>query len=208
MPSIQRFCDAMRWAADSDQVGYSQSDRYSLGPSDFFGTGRYNTDCSALVVAALKHAGFDVGGATYTGNMSANLTARGWVRLPADGRPRKGDILLNDAHHVAVWLGDRLAQASIGEGGRVSGGARGDQTGGEVNTRTYYDYPWSCYLRYAGESEEDMTPDELMRYSLKGDNGYTADIGRRICRLDDKTQTLVDQVKAMNKTLAAIAKKL
>ena len=30
MGSLQKFCDAMRWAADSNRVGYSQSDRWDV----------------------------------------------------------------------------------------------------------------------------------------------------------------------------------
>lgn len=157
MGSITKFCDAMRWAADSNQVGYSQSDRWDV---EFFGDGLYNADCSSLVIQALRYAGFDTGGATYTGNMSSELCARGWVRVANDGNPRKGDILLNDANHVAVWLGDCLAQASIDENGNIAGGSRGDQTTAEVNTRSYYNYPWNCYLRWAGSDEEPQYESE------------------------------------------------
>lgn len=154
---LSKFCSAMRWAADSNQVGYSQSDRASLKPSDFFGSGKYNTDCSALVITALKYAGFDTGGASYTGNMSANLTARGWKRISPTSALKAGDILLNDANHVAVWLGDCLAQASIDEHGGIAGGARGDQTGSEVNTRSFYSYPWDCILRHVASSGGSST---------------------------------------------------
>lgn len=192
MPSLQRFCDAMRWAADSDRVGYSQSDRESLQEWKFFTGEDTNTDCSKLTIEALQYAGFPTGWATYTGNMSAALCANGWERLPVDGNPRKGDILLSDAHHVAVWLGDCLAQASLGEGGLVSGGARGDQTGWEVNTRGYYDYPWDCYLRYAGDDEEedDMRPADFWEYnyngSAPGGNMYNCVVGMSV-KLDALT---------------------
>ena len=192
MPSLQKFCDAMRWAADSDRVGYSQSDRESLQEWKFFTGEDTNTDCSKLTIEALQYAGFLTGWATYTGNMSAALCANGWVRLPVDGNPRKGDILLSDAHHVAVWLGDCLAQASLGEGGLVSGGARGDQTGWEVNTRGYYDYPWDCYLRYAGDDEEedDMRPADVWEYnyngSAPGGNMYNCVVGMSV-KLDALT---------------------
>lgn len=45
----------------------------------------------------------------------------------------------------------------------------------------------------------DRVVDKLMRYVLKGDNGYTADIGRRICRMDDKTQAIMDSLKSIDK---------
>jgi len=153
MGSIQKFCDAMRWAADSDQVGYSQPDRDSLRPEDFFGSGLYNIDCSKLTVVALQYAGFETGWASYTGNMSDALCANGWERLSPWVDLKAGDILLNDSDHVAVWLGDCLAQASIDENGNIAGGARGDQSGWEVNTRDFYSYPWNCILRYTGNSD-------------------------------------------------------
>lgn len=111
-----------------------------------------NCDCSSLVIHCLKEAGFDTGTATYTGNLSDNLTRRGWKRLPVNSSPQPGDILLNDVHHVAVYLGGgKLAQASISERGTAYGRA-GDQTGRETNIRPYYNYPWNCYLRYGGGS--------------------------------------------------------
>ena len=45
----------------------------------------------------------------------------------------------------------------------------------------------------------DRVADKLMRYKLKGDNGYEADIGQRICRMDDKTQTIVNNTKEITK---------
>lgn len=177
--SITKFCDAMRWAADSDQVGYSQSDRESLKASSFFKSGLYNTDCSKLVIEALKYAGFDTGSSTYTGNMSANLTARGWRRVKPNGKPQKGYILLNDANHVAVWLGDCLAQASIDEHGNIAGGSPGDQTHNEVNTRSYYNYPWDCYLvpPEGGLDMNDAEMKQLAAYIAQaiGEQAYGSD---------------------------------
>ena len=208
MPSLQKFCDAMRWAADSDRVGYSQSDRESLQEWKFFTGEDTNTDCSKLTIEALQYAGFPTGWATYTGNMSAALCANGWERLPVDGNPRKGDILLSDAHHVAVWLGDCLAQASIGEGGLVSGGARGDQTGWEVNTRSYYDYPWDCYLRYAGESEDDMTPEQaaqlkfVFQHMCWDDSTHYSDMGNLVAEMPITYPTVDAKGKEVKHTAA------
>lgn len=143
MASIQAFIDRMRfWCAEGD-LGYDQGDRWDIREGG-------ECDCSSLVIFALQEAGFDTGSASYTGNMSGNLTARGWRRIPFTWSPHAGDILLNDANHVAVWLGDCLAQASIDENGNISGGQPGDQTGGETNLRGLYDYPWDCILRYSG----------------------------------------------------------
>lgn len=151
MASLQKFIDRMRYWCEQGNLGYDQGNRQDI---------RYGgeCDCSSLVIFALKEAGFDTGNATYTGNMSSNLTARGWKRIPNNGRPQAGDILLNDANHVAVWLGDKLAQASKDENGRYRGGKSGDQSNYETNTRGYYNYPWSCYLRYVGNSSATSSP--------------------------------------------------
>ena len=45
-----------------------------MGPKDY--------DCASSIITALRNAGFDTGSATYTGNMAAELCARGWTRLP------------------------------------------------------------------------------------------------------------------------------
>lgn len=41
----------------------------------------------------------------------------------------------------------RLAQASKDENGRYTNGKAGDQTGSELNTRTWYNRPWDTVLR-------------------------------------------------------------
>lgn len=144
MGNLNTLINRMRYWCGSVSLGYDQTNRWDIRPGG-------ECDCSSLVIYALREAGFDTGSATYTGNLSANLTARGWHRLPVDGNPRPGDILLNDVHHVAVYLGNgQLAQASISEHGTISGAA-GDQTGGETNIRSYYSYPWDCYLRYGAD---------------------------------------------------------
>lgn len=144
MASVSALINRMRYWCAVANLGYSQADRWNFNPSGG------NCDCSSLVIHCLKEAGFDTGSATYTGNLSSELTKRGWTRLPANGNPQAGDILLNDVHHVAVYLGGgKLAQASISERGTAYGRA-GDQTGRETNIRLYYSYPWNCYLRYQG----------------------------------------------------------
>jgi len=146
MGDINKLIERMRYWCDKADLGYDQASRWDIRDGG-------ECDCSSLVIFALRESGFDTGTATYTGNMRANLTARGWVCVTPDGCPHPGDILLNDNNHVAVCTGwGILSQASRGESGhRVSGGRAGDQDGYETNTRDYYDYPWSTYLRYEGE---------------------------------------------------------
>lgn len=144
MGNLNTLVNRMRYWCAEVSLGYDQTNRWDIRPGG-------ECDCSSLVIWCLREAGFDTGDATYTGNLSSNLTARGWRRLPVDGNPRPGDILLNDVHHVAVYLGGgQLAQASISENGTISG-ASGDQTGRETNVRAYYNYPWNAYLRYGAD---------------------------------------------------------
>lgn len=151
MPNINAAIAAMDKACRVWSVGYCQTHRWNIRDGG-------ETDCSALVIWALRQGGFDTGGATYTGNLSYNLTRRGWLRLPANlGVLQPGDILLNDTHHVCMVISGHghnaiIAQASIDERGKASGGRAGDQTGYETNERRVYSYRhgWDCILRYKG----------------------------------------------------------
>jgi len=175
----------MRYWCDDANLGYDQNSRWNIAPGG-------ECDCSSLVIWCLSEAGFDTGntprygfwpttGATYTGNMSSVLTARGWKRLPNDGHPKTGDILLNDAHHVAVYVGNGLiSQASNGEHG-ATGNQTGDQTGRETITRGYYNYPWDCYLRWTGQEEPELTDAEMDKLASK----VAAKVWAAV--LDDKT---------------------
>lgn len=123
-------------------LGYSWDHRWDFWPGG-------EVDCSSLVISVLRECGFETGTASYTGDMREQLCAHGWRVVAPDGDPHVGDILLNDARHVAVCVAPgTVSQASIDESGGVRGGRPGDQTGWETNTRGYYDYPWDCYLRY------------------------------------------------------------
>lgn len=150
--SIAKFCENMRKACEDWSLGYDQNQRWNIYDGG-------ECDCSSLVIWALKQAGFDVGDATYTGNMSSNLTKRGWTRIPFTSlsQVKAGDILLNDNYHTAAVISGsgttaKLAQASIDERGRATGGSAGDQTGNETNIRIVYNYShgWDCILRYSG----------------------------------------------------------
>lgn len=178
MPSISKAIAAMDKACRVWSVGYDQYQRWNI----------YNggeTDCSALVIWALKQGGFDTGSATYTGNLSANLTSRGWRRIAPDlGILQPGDILLNDTHHVCMVISGHgrnaiIAQASIDERGKASGGRAGDQTGYETNERRVYDYRhgWSCILRYSGIEVPSSTKNPAGRVHVDGFWGAETTLG-------------------------------
>lgn len=166
MADLDRFVKRMIYWCEEADLGYDQWNR-----QDFRNGGE--SDCSSLVIHALQEAGFDTGSATYTGNMSYNLTSRGWKRIPNNGNPQNGDILLNDVNHVGVYINSNgwrgVAQASGDESGNIHGGQGGDQTGYETFiTNGYYNYPWDCYLRYEGAQssvKEDFDVD--IKYALR-----------------------------------------
>jgi cell wall-associated NlpC family hydrolase len=151
--AIQNAINLIKTACTQWNLGYDQSNRL-----DFRKGGE--TDCSALVILTCEQAGLLPRnnirkgiGATYTGNMRANFQARGWrvLRNLSVSQLQPGDVLLNDADHTAMYVGNgQIAQASIDEHGRASGGASGDQTGRETLVRSYYNFPWSCVLRFHG----------------------------------------------------------
>lgn len=151
MPNLSQAIAAMDKACRIWSLGYDQGNRWDIRNGG-------ECDCSSLVIWALRQGGFATGGASYTGNLSANLTRHGWKRLPPDlDTLQAGDILLNDSHHVCMVVRGHgtsaiIAQASIDERGKASGGRAGDQTGGETNERRVYVYRhgWNCILRYTG----------------------------------------------------------
>ena len=154
--AIQDAVNLIKTACTQWSLGYDQKNRL-----DFRNGGE--TDCSALVILTSEQAGLLRGnnirksiGATFTGNMRANFRDRGWQVLPnlPVSQLQPGDVLLNDSRHTAMYVGNgQLAQASIDERGHIAGGGSGDQTGRETLVRSYYDFPWSCVLRFHGTAQ-------------------------------------------------------
>lgn len=136
---IERYVSWMLGVAADDSHGYDQAYRWGE---------RGDYDCSSLTISALRAAGIDTLWATYTGNMRSALTQTGFYCRGFDNLKR-GDILLNDTYHVAVYIGNgMLVQASGNEWGGAVGGEPGDQTGYEIWSCSYYDYPWDTVLRF------------------------------------------------------------
>lgn len=152
--------------------GYSQPNRAGIGTGggvgetitlsdgSKVGISAGDKDCSSLAIEAYRALGVGVGGATYTGNMRGCMVSSGnfsWHGRSELGSLQRGDILLRESSHTAVYLGNGLiGHASASEHGTTSG-TRGDQTGREVCVRSYYDYPWDGFLRYCGPARQGQT---------------------------------------------------
>lgn len=151
---------ALKTAAD-DTHGYDQTNRWG---ADY--------DCSSFVISAFKVAGVPLT-CTYTGDMRGDMLRNGFADVTASinmtngAGLQAGDVLLNHTHHTALYCGgDKIVQASINERGTTTGGATGDQTGKEIYTRSYYNYPWDCVLRYVGNSTSTETREEVAQDAL------------------------------------------
>lgn len=169
MSKVSKAVDYMKKIAADPKHGYSQTNR----------NGNPNTwsdyDCSSLVISAYQAAGVPVKdkGATYTGNMYSVFLQCGFrdvtnkVNLATGSGLIAGDVLLNHADHTAMMIStSQLAQASCDENGGISGGKVGDQTGYEIHTRSYYNYPWNCVLRYPETAAKALPVLDKSGYTL------------------------------------------
>ena len=186
------------WAKD-DSHGYDQD--YRWGEKGDF-------DCSSAVIQAWQNAGVPVksGGATYTGDMKnvflkngfADVTSK--VNVATGSALLRGDVLLNEAHHVAMYCENgKEVEASINEKGTAHGGKPGDQTGKEFLVRSYRNYPWDCVLRYQESNSSSTTTTEKVAYvaRMSKDAQTFVDAGKTKSTLWPKIKknTLVDVIK-------------
>lgn len=149
--------------------GYSQYSRMGDGTTESIRLSDGTTvtiaggdrDCSSAVITALRAVGINTFGASYTGNMKAELLKTGLFVWQAMGKAsaKRGDIYLNERHHTAVCVspygsarGDLLAQFSISERGTITG-TKGDQNGRESNIKPYYTYPWDGKLVWKSDGK-------------------------------------------------------
>ena len=165
MSKIETYVQNAINIANDNSHGYSQVNRWG---KDY--------DCSSLVITVVESAGIPVkskGGATYTGNMLSAFKRCGFtdvtkrINLATGAGLRRGDILLNRVHHTEIYIGNgRNVGAHSSENGSVTG-QTGDQTGKEICTNAYYNYPWTNVLRYeeaatAGKKDVDAIASEVI----------------------------------------------
>lgn len=180
MSKIETYVQNAINIANDNTHGYSQVNRWG---KDY--------DCSSLVITVVENAGIPVkskGGATYTGNMLSAFKRCGFtdvttrVNLATGAGLIRGDILLNRTHHTEIYIGNgRNVGAHSSETGGVTG-QTGDQTGKEICTNAYYNYPWTNVLRYTEESatagKKDV--DTIAREIIAGKWGNGDDRKKRL----------------------------
>lgn len=167
MSIIEQACKFATDIASDNSHGYDQIKRWG---KDY--------DCSSLVISAYESAGLKVkeAGASYTGNMRQAFVKCGFKAIIYDRTLalKRGDVLLNEQHHTALYLGNgSIVQASINEKGTTTGGKTGDQTGKEIAVGSFYEYRkgWQYVLRYdeTTPKEEVKTVNVEIRRLVQGD---------------------------------------
>lgn len=158
---VEAAVNYMLEIAADNRHGYSQDASRRWNNPDF--------DCSSLVIMAFRNAGFPLKGASYTGDVKKAFLADGFQALPANGLLQRGDVLLNEKHHTAVYIGGgQIVHASSSEtGGKY--GTPGDQTGGEICVRNYYvpKFGWDCILRYPDQEKKEPEREVLCMVELR-----------------------------------------
>ena len=118
------------------------------------GWGPNGYDCAHLIIAAYQQAGLPVrsAGASHTGNMRAAFLTCGardvtrQVNLATGAGMQPGDVLVNQASHAAMFIGNgRIVQARSDFDGMP-----GDSSGREIAVGPYYNWSpggWDFVLR-------------------------------------------------------------
>ena len=152
MEIVDKVCALAIEMANDNSHGYSQRNRW--GP---------DYDCSSFIIHLWTECGVDVKsrGATYTGNMLMAFLQSGFRKVnPATEILKAGDVLLNVQKHTALYIGNgRMVHAAGSENGGVHG-MTGDQTGYEICTTSYYDFPWDYVLRYDPQDPAESSGDD------------------------------------------------
>lgn len=202
MPNIQTAVNFMVNTANDNSHGYDQENRN--GP---------DYDCSSLVATALNKAGFDVPITAYTGDIEKYLTKCGFKKCSTPWKA--GDIHITPGKHMCMSIdASRIAQASINEKGKTTGGKTGDQTGNEINIRAYYDYPWTSHYRYTAETGgKDYSGVKRLEYKptikevYPGDSGVNVLLVQEILRARgfkgaDGKELVLDRIAGKNTVYA------
>lgn len=166
MGSKELLAQRMEYWCNEGNLGYDQDQRWNIWEGG-------ETDCSALALWCAWEAGYLPEKPTwgYSGSIASQLMPYGFYKVPFNfDEVRRGDILVNESHHVAIALGNGLlGQAGHDENWRYHGGQSGDQTGDETVIKPMYDYPWDFILRPPDSDEEqEQEKREKVQYVYNG----------------------------------------
>lgn len=176
MTVVEKAARFMEETAANDEHGYDQQYRWNE---------RGDYDCSSLVISAYKHAGVPLQ-STYTGNMKADFLSHGFenvtskVDLRTGANMKRGDVLLNEVTHTAMYIGNgKIVHAAGNEYGKATGGKPGDQTGREICVANYYNASWGVVLRYKDQNAEAPAhgTDEPWEEAVENEDYYIVKYG-------------------------------
>lgn len=164
-----------RWGSGEPCAVEVEGNTYTIAGGD--------RDCSSSVIDAWRHAlvgtSFEgrLDGATYTGNMRSVFVNSGLFEWqPMSFIAQRGDIYLNEVNHTAMCQSaepDMLSEFLLNELGGITGGAVGDQTGGESVVRAFWtpSFGWDGILHYNGQADKELdmpTVEEIWSYDING----------------------------------------
>lgn len=209
MSKVENYTQQAINIANDNRHGYSQYNRW--GSPDY--------DCSSLVITVVQNSGIPVksNGATYTGNMYSVFLKCGFkdvtnsINLRTGQGLKRGDVLLNTTHHTEIYIGNgKNVGARISELGTIYGKA-GDQTGQEIRTHSYYNYPWDCVLRYP-ESYTHNVDNSITLFAkdvIKGKYGNGNARKENIYKtVQDEVNNILKKRKLKNNYVTEIAEKV
>lgn len=145
----QGIAKAVSWAvmiANNNGYGYDQPTRtsgWAKWQSDPSCTNQCGSfDCSSFIAAALTEAGyFQTNPEFATGTEAAALTGAGFKEIAGSATTsaglQPGDILIWTSHTEMYIGNNQTVAAHINEGGGISGGQVGDQTGHEISVESF-----------------------------------------------------------------------
>lgn len=156
MTKVERYTQEAERIARDDTHGYSMQNR----------DGEPDYDCSSLVCHVVQNAGIPVmdRGASYTGNMLDAFLACGFKNVVGKVNSnngtgmQRGDVLLNQATHAALYIGNG---EMVNAGGNDGHPEPGDQTGREIQIMKYWNGGWDAVLRYMGAEEYNGPTEEV-----------------------------------------------
>lgn len=168
--SMSLLADRMYYWCVVANLGYDQIQRWDIWDGG-------ETDCSALVLFCVWEAGYMTSKPTWgnTDTLWSQLEPLGFTRKRATkANTPRGTILLRTGH-VAVSMGNGMvAQASIDERGKISGGQAGDQTGLETKVSADpHNWEWFIYPPDYASGASSASPSTSTSTPSKGVKVYS-----------------------------------